>query len=115
MRDFIRGLDDLNRRDFASYLARTCLGVALAPTFSVGRAFAASPASATAGSKAQHLIYLYMSGGMTHLDTFDPKPGQDTQGPVQSIDTVAKGVRVSEYLARTAKVMDKIALINGMH
>ena len=113
MKEMIRRLDDASRRDFATYLARACLGVAIAPTFSIGRAMAASPASG--GGKAKHLIYLYMSGGMTHLDTFDPKPGAETQGPVESIDTNVPGIRVSQYLARTAKLMDKIAVVNGMH
>ena len=55
---------------------------------------------------ARNIIYL-MSGGMTHLDTFDPKPGTEQGGPVKAIKTKADGVQISEYLPLLAGQMDK--------
>ena len=70
--------DELERRRFVSLAAKGLLGVSILP-------WANSPSLQGAGlglnrplnhaPKAKNVIYLYMSGGMTHLDTFDPKPG----------------------------------------
>src|SRR5262249_7504871 len=49
-------------------------------------------------------ILLWMSGGPSQIDTFDPKPGQANGGPFRAIDTAAKGVRISEHLPRLAKL-----------
>jgi hypothetical protein len=65
-------------------------------------------------AKANKVIYLYMSGGMSHMDTFDPKPGADEQGPVQAIDTNVDGIKISEYLPSLARQMDKMALVRSL-
>ena len=44
--------------------------------------------------KAKNVIYLYMSGGMSHMNTFDPKPGAETGGPTQAIKTKAEGSKL---------------------
>ena len=112
MLELLRGLDDVSRRAFVSYTARAFLGVGLAPVFG------ASPVLARPRSKrlrTKNVIYLYMSGGMSHLDTFDTKPGSDVQGPGQTIKTNADGVLISEYLPLLAEQMDKVAIIRSMH
>ena len=63
---------------------------------------------------AKRAIYLYMGGGMSHLDTFDPKPGAETQGPLRAIGTVASGVQVSQHFPRLAKQMDKAVLLRSL-
>jgi hypothetical protein len=55
-----------------------------------------------------------MGGGMSHLDTFDPKPGQETQGPVDALSSNVAGIRVSEYFPELARQMDKVAVINSL-
>lgn len=66
---------------------------------------------------AKKVIYLYMSGGMSHLDTFDPKPeaSSEIRGDLSTIKTSADGVSVSEYLPKLAKHMDKVAVVNSLH
>ena len=66
---------------------------------------------------AKKVIYLYMSGGMSHLDTLDPKSDapSEIRGNLSSIKTSASGVRVSEYLPKMAKHMDKVAVVNSLH
>lgn len=110
--------DEVTRREFAAQAAKAFLGVGLIPVAGAATAFAAKgeaakPVAAGKG-KAQNVIYLYMSGGMTHLDTFDPKPGSDTQGPVQAIKTSAPGVMISEYLPKIATQMDKAAIVRSL-
>ncbi|MDP6445959.1 MAG: DUF1501 domain-containing protein [Pirellulaceae bacterium] len=115
MKDLLNKLDDVSRREFAQFAAKTFLGVSLLP---VGGALAADddePKEPTPRkSPARNIIYLYMSGGMSHLDTFDPKPGAETQGPVQTIDTSVKGIQLSEYMPNLAKQMDKAVLVRSI-
>ena len=61
------------------------------------------------------VIFLNMAGGMSHLDTFDPKPDNDeVQGPTPVIDTSADNVRISGFLPKTASVMKHVTLLRGM-
>ena len=108
--------DDLTRRDFVRSAALALLGLSCAPAL---MGFQAADASATVTISprkptGKNVIYLYMSGGMSHIDTFDTKPGVKEQGPVQTIDTVADGVRIAEYFPLLAKQMNHVALIRSM-
>ena len=60
------------------------------------------------------MILLWMDGGPSQFDTFNPKPGSSNQGPAYAINTVVPGVQVAEYWPRTARMMDKIALVRSM-
>ena len=62
------------------------------------------------------VIFLYMAGGPSHLDTFDPKPnaGIEFAGPFKSIPTNVDGVEICEHLPRLAKMMDRMALVRSM-
>jgi len=60
------------------------------------------------------MILLWMDGGPSQYDTFNPKPGSANQGPAYAINTTLPGVQVAEYWPRTAKMFDKIALIRSM-
>lgn len=106
--------DEFTRRQFLANAARAYLGVHLFPMFGASIAEAA-PANAAQVAKAKHIIYLFMSGGMSHLDTFDPKPKKkDVMGKTQAIASAADDIQLGHYLTHTAKVMDKVAVINSM-
>lgn len=105
------------RRDFVATAAKTLLGVTAAPHLA-GRAFAA-PGENTSALKqvptARNVIYLYMTGGMSHLDTFDPKPDKaDVMGLTKVIDTSVPGIRLSENIPLVARQADKLAILRGM-
>ena len=55
-----------------------------------------------------------MAGGMSHLDTLDPKAGVEAAGPVRSIAASADGVQLSEYLPRLAKQMHLGTVVRSM-
>ena len=115
MKDILHRSDEQTRRAFMTKTASAFLGVGLLPGVTGGRAFAQAAATAAKSRPtARNVIYLYMSGGMTHLDTFDPKPGSVTQGPVEAIRTKADDVMISEYLPGLASQMDKVALVRSM-
>ena len=46
--------------------------------------------------KAEHVILFWNGGGMSHIDTWDPKPGRPTQGEFDPISTSADGIQISE-------------------
>ncbi len=107
-------LDDCSRRDFLALGAKAFLGVGLlglSPT--LGRLSAGEP-GAPRRPTAKNVIYLYMNGGMSHLDTFDCKPGQEVQGPTPAIATSADGVLLSGYLPRLAKQMHHVAVVRSL-
>ncbi len=107
--------DDLTRRQFASNAARAYLGVHLFPMLG-GTLASAAPGSTVKGGKAKNVIYLYMSGGMSHVDTFDPKPkNKDVMGKTEAIPTSAPDVMVGHYLKKTAQVMDKVCVVNSLN
>lgn len=105
-----------SRRD----LLRTGAGAALAGLFlpTLPRLWAdgeAAPARAVPGfGKAKQVVFLYMLGGPSHFETFDPKPGTSTGGPTRTIATSAAGVEIADSLPGLAKRMDKICLLRGM-
>ena len=109
MKHLISGLDDLGRRRFMTRAAQAALGVSLLPR--LNRAVAAAPSA----GKAKRLIYLYMNGGMSHLDTFDLKPGHENQGSTSPISTSVSGVQISQYLPTLAKQFKHIAAVRSMN
>jgi len=121
MSDFNLIKDPFARRSFITGAAKTMLGIGAMPMLSQLAAASETGAVTTAGlaskkgGKAKAVIYLYMAGGMSHLDTFDTKPGAETQGPVESIKTSADGVLISEYFPAMAKQMHNVAVVNSMN
>jgi len=115
MRDEVSRMDGWSRRRFLERAAKLSLGVGLCP--GLGEALAAEPVKAGGGSggKAKRLIYLFMSGGMTHLDTFDVKPGTENQGQTGAIKTSVPGIQISEYLPTLAGHFGKMAVIRSMN
>jgi hypothetical protein len=62
------------------------------------------------------VIHLWLTGGMSQLDTFDPKPDTDTRyrSQFKPISTKASGIQISEQLPRTARVANKFVVIRSM-
>lgn len=59
-------------------------------------------------------ILLWMGGGPSQLDTFDPKPDHANGGSIKTIETAVPGIRIAEGWEQTAKVMHDVALIRSM-
>ena len=64
--------------------------------------------------RAKHCIVLFMSGGASQLDTFDPKPGTENGGPFAAIPTSAKNIQVSEHLPNVAEQAHHLSIIRSM-
>lgn len=108
------------RRTFMADAAHTLLGVGCAAALqSSGRgplAYAAENAPATGDGfgKAKSVIFLSMNGAMSHLDTFDPKPGTPSQGATNSVSSRLPGVLLADKLPKLGYLMNGIALIRSM-
>src|SRR5690348_5850635 len=98
-----RTCDGVTRRDFLKVGALTFLGLALPDFFRMQAAMAAP------GAKEKSCILLWMGGGPSHVDTFDPKPaaGMEIRGTFNAINTNVSGIQISEHLPLLAKQMDK--------
>ena len=60
------------------------------------------------------MILLWMAGGQSQFETFDPKPGTSNGGPTKAISTAVPGVQLAENWNRTAAVLDRFSLIRSM-
>lgn len=110
-----REFDELSRRDFVSRSAAGLLGVAALPLLPAVSAPGGNGDVPLGPATAKNVIYLYMSGGMSQLDSFDPKPGASTMGPTKAIATNVDGVQVAEHFPNMARRMDRVAVINSMN
>ena len=100
------------RRDWLKTTAFAGLGLGLP----AGTTRAARPPEASRG-RIRSCILVFFYGGPSHLDTFDPKPDApaEVRGEYRTIATAVPGVRVCEHLPRIARLMDRLALVRGLH
>jgi uncharacterized protein (DUF1501 family) len=103
------------RRRLLSYGAASFFGLLVAQTLRSreARAAGASPASLP-HAPATACIVLWLNGGPSHLDTFDPKPGTANGGPFKAIKTRAPAIQLSQHLPLLAEQAHNIALVRGM-
>lgn len=103
----------MNRRAFLKSSAMA----ALAPAFSQASSVVNMPKG-----KAEHCIFIWLGGGMSQVDTFDPKrrgnpksnpkvPGSD----YAAIDTVVPGVQFTEHLPKMAKLADRCTVVRTVN
>jgi hypothetical protein len=88
-------------------------GAGLAASLGRGAAAAGDLFAGKNPRPARACILLYMAGGPSHIDTFDPKPGRKTGGPFRAISTTGEG-QISEHLPRIAAQMKHVALIRSL-
>src|SRR5688572_26739074 len=96
--------DGHTRRDFLHLGVLSCLGLSLADLFRARAAQAADAADARRSTKAVSCILIWLDGGPSHLETFDPKPDApaEIRGEFKAIDSSVPGIRICEHLPRTA-------------
>jgi hypothetical protein len=76
----------------------------------------AAESGAAPAREADSCILIWLDGGPTHYETFDPKPlaPKEIRGEFQPIDTAVPGVQFSEHLVRLASIADKLAVVRSI-
>jgi hypothetical protein len=101
----------MGRRDFVRVGALSTLGLTMADLFRTR-----TRANDAAEPKAKACIVLWMSGGPSHMDTFDLKPDAPSshRGTFNPIDTKASGVQICEHLPKLAEQADKFSVLRSL-
>jgi hypothetical protein len=106
-------LSECRRADHHFSRRRFLQGAGAAALGGFGRLFAADHAAKAVG-QGKHVILVFMSGGPSQFETWDPKTGRPTGGPHLNIQTTVSGVRFDEYMPNLARLADKMAVIRSM-
>ena len=93
---------------------RTFLGGTAAGLVGVS-AMTGRTAAADLSKAGKRVLVIFLSGGVSQLETWDPKPGTDTGGPFQAIPTTVPGTHVCELLPETAKQAHRLAIVRGVN
>ena len=101
----------LTRRGFLRAGSLGLFGLSLSRYLQLKHLMAASGSPAKPAAKAQACILLWLEGGPSQVDTFDPKPNS----AFAPISTNVPGIRISELLPRVSRQMDKLAIIRSMY
>jgi hypothetical protein len=103
----------MDRRGFLGTAAATATGFAASMT---GLNVLGEPALAAEMKKrGKRVIMLWLAGGASQLETWDPKPGAVTGGPFSAIKTSVPGVQISELMPEMAKRMQYTCLIRSLN
>ena len=78
-------------------------------------AFAAPAAAAQMERDQKRMLVIRMHGGLSQLESWDPKPGTVTGGPYRAIPTSVPGIHISELLPHTARQMHRLALVRSIN
>jgi hypothetical protein len=101
----------LNRRAFTQNVVGAAAALAARPSLAAPQSAVIKPRG-----KAEACIFLWLGGGMAHIDTFDPKPLGDTKtkkagSAYPAIDTAIHGAKVCEHLPQVANLLDRGAIL----
>ena len=69
---------------------------------------------ATPVAGAKQVLFLWLAGGASQFEMWDPKPQRPTGGPFRAISTSVPGVSISELMPRTAERMDRLTVIRSL-
>jgi hypothetical protein len=102
-----------SRRSFLKSAAAGVLGMSLGEMLAVE----AGAAAGRRGRLAKNVLVVLEQGGMSHIDTWDPKPqiASENRSPYQPIDTNVAGIQFTELLKKTSRVADKLAVVRSMY
>jgi hypothetical protein len=99
-----------SRRDALRLGAASVLGLTLPQCLAVAKETGRKAA-------AKNVLVIYEQGGLSHMDTWDPKPEavSDNRSPFKPIASKVAGMQFTELLPLTAKVADKLCVVRSMH
>ena len=101
--------------DRRAFLGAAAAGAALAADMTALNALAAPGVNKALKKTQKRVILLWLAGGASQLETWDPKPGASTGGPFRSIQTDVPGLRISELMPKMAQRMKTTCVIRGLN
>jgi hypothetical protein len=106
---------EMNRRKILG-TGLGCLGFSLTDFLQLRSSAATSP-GLPASARAKSCIVLFTWGGMSHLDTWDPKPDgpREIRGEFDTIATATDGIRFGEHMPYLARQTERLAVVRSMH
>ena len=110
MKQLLNSLDTPTRRQFVERCAATSFGLSIVPATRLVAAESAEQQLATFG-KAKSVIWLMLGGGLSHIDSLDPKRGK-SKGPAKAINTAAD-FQVTDF-PKFASIADRVCVIRSM-
>jgi Protein of unknown function (DUF1501) len=104
----------MNRRHFLGTTA-TAVGAAFAADMTRLNVLSLPALAAELKSQQKSCILLWLAGGASQLETWDPKPGAATGGPFRSIQTAVPGVQISELMPKMAARMKHTSIVRSLN
>jgi hypothetical protein len=114
MKDFFNKSDEISRKSFLLHAAQSILGVSLAPSFLWSAENKAKKVVAAEKATCERVIFLYMKGGMSQTDTFDPKEKASIGGKSKPIKTKSPELLLSDKLPKLAQQAMDLSVIRSM-
>lgn len=104
------------RRWFLQTGLATVAGLSMADVLRLQAQASGGTKGGTGGGDRKAVILIWLSGGPSHIDTWDPKPTapQEIRGPYRAISTSVPGIQVCEHLPLQAKIMDKLTIVRSV-
>lgn len=109
----------MKRRDCLKWMGGVAALGCVSNTLAASKLHAGAGPSRQRAASAENCIFLWLGGGACHLDTFDPKrvsKGKKDPGSYYAaVDTAIPGVQLCEHLSRTAKLLDRCAVVRTLN
>src|SRR5262245_7785744 len=108
--------DGLTRRDMLRVGGSSVLGLSLGGLFKLQAAATKKDAGGPGFGKAKSVIFVYLQGGPSHLDLWDPKDNvpDNVRSVFKAIDTKTPGLKFTELLPKLSQVTDKLTMLRSM-
>src|SRR6058998_2064078 len=116
MTDLTHNCAGMPRRDFLQLGVGTVLGLGFSDILRLRAHAATSPVASKAAGKQVNCIMIWLDGGPSHYETFDPKPDapSEIRGEFKAISTSVPGIQFSEAVPELAKAADKLTIVRSI-
>ena len=115
--NWLSDCEKFHRRDVLRVGVLSLLGLSLSKYYALAdSAKKAQPAGQHTTGTADSVVLIWLAGGPSHIDTFDPKPDSplEIRGKFNAIPTSANGIQLSEHLPKLAGQMDKVCAVRSV-
>jgi hypothetical protein len=108
--------ENFHRRDFLRVGMLSVLGLSMSQYFALAEGSKKTQIAGRTTGTADSAILIWLGGGPSHIDTFDPKPDAplEIRGNFKPVNTNVAGIQLSEHLAKTSRVMDKLCVVRSV-